>query len=154
MKTKVTLSLTALICVGLLILPGCKNKSEVSTTETETVVSTGQEPPIDPKAGVSEFTSLGNYQFKLAPEIEKDGATHLDLYIQDAKGVHVPGATALVHLTATDGHQLTVKLAEDRDAKHYGAKTTLEDLGEYQAVAQVTVNGKKLNPRFTFSRAE
>lgn len=97
---------------------------------------------------------LDSYKFRLTPEIEKDGETHLDLYVHDSNDQHVPGAKVVASLTGVYGHHRSINLMEDKAGQHYGGKTTLEEPGDYLVVAQVTINGQQLNPRFTITRKE
>lgn len=155
---------TALLTLILLLaasLQAC-SRTETETEQTAAPPEVVQDdhahapgtPPHSHEAQMTgdDWVQLEQYRFRLSPDIEAGGGTHLDLYVHDAKDQHVAGAKAVANLTAADGHKLTVDLAEDTAGKHYGGKTTLEDMGEYQAVVQVTVNGKQLNPRFSFSR--
>lgn len=156
-------ALLTLILGLALSLQAC-NRTETETEQTATPPDVVQDehahapgtPPHSHEAQMTgdDWVQLEQYRFRLSPDIEAGGETHLDLYIQDTNDQHVSGAKAIANLTAADGHKLTVDLPEDTTGKHYGGKTTLEDMGEYQAVVQVTVGGKQLNPRFSFTRNE
>lgn len=142
-----------LMNIGLILGITLLFQSSCSKPKTGPVVGVPT-PPAGPVVQVQDpgFIQVNNFKFKLSPEIEKGGEAHLDLYIRNEKEEHVAGAKAVIYLTAADGHKLTVNLTEDKADKHYAGKTKLEDLGEYQAVAQVTINGEKYNPRFNFTR--
>lgn len=106
----------------------------------------GEEP-----AEVAEgFVQVRDHQFKLAPDIGRDNVTHLDMYVHNAQNKPVTGAKIALHLTGPDGQKETFNLNEGEG--HYHIKTTLEKAGEYNAVAQVTLNGEKYNPRFQFEK--
>lgn len=96
------------------------------------------------------FVQVRDHQFKLAPDIGQDNVTHLDMYVHNVQNKPVPGANIILHLTGPGGQKETFKLNEGEG--HYHTKTTLEKAGEYQAVAQVTINGEKYNPRFNFEK--
>lgn len=158
MNQTIKVGLLTLVFGGLLIVQGCKRTNEESTTSApvtapNATVEQGHAPEqIIGQSSDTGFISMGNYKFKMDPEIGKNGETHLDLYVHDQKDQHVSEAQVVVHITASDGHKSTVNLTEDKAEKHYTGKTTLDDMGDYQAVAQVTVNGEKVNPRFNFTR--
>jgi hypothetical protein len=160
----ITALFTLAISAGLL-LQGCsrsENKvaapapmlAEQSTQTAEGHRHAPGTPPHSHQAQLTQadWVELDQYRFRLSPEIEPGGQAHLDLYIHDAKDQHVANAQVVMALTAADGHKMTVKLVEAKADQHYMGKTMLEDLGDYQAVAQVTINGKQLNPRFSFTR--
>jgi hypothetical protein len=155
-----TMALT-LVMGMMLFMAACNRNQTETTTVPETPEVTQEDHAHAPgtlahshEAQVSgeDWVQLEQYRFRLSPDIESNGEAHLDLYVHDANDQHVPGAKAIANLTAADGHKLTVNLSEDKAGGHYAGKTALEDMGEYQAVVQVTINGKQLNPRFSFSR--
>lgn len=137
------------------ILGACGNGDQPQRPTASTNTSTTTAVTESTSKAANDTLEIDNYRFKLSPEIGKDGDTHMDLYIRDIKtDAHVPGAKVQLHLTAADGHKSTVVLNEEVADKHYGAKIKLDDLGEYQVVAQVTIDQNKFNPRFSFTRKE
>lgn len=119
----------------------------------QTKMSPESQQPIGQSVDAS-LVEEGSYKFRLVPEIEKEGETHLDLSVYDANDQPVSGAKVVASLTGVYGHHRSIDLMEDKASKHYGGKTTLEEPGDYLVVVQVTVDGKQLNPRFTITRKE
>lgn len=124
--------------------------------ETDTATSQGNpntKPVETPSA--AEWTSIGDYKFKLEPDIEKSGEAHLDFYVHDAKNDdHVLGLTGTFHITMPDGTKKSLAIEEEKPYQHYHGKLMLEQFGEYQIVAQASINGEKFNPRFSFTRKQ
>lgn len=104
-----------------------------------------------PKA---DWTVMGDYKFKLEPEIQKTGEAHLDFYVHDMKDAHVLGLTGTFHITMPDGTKTTLPINEEKPYEHYHGKLMLTQFGEYQIVAQTELNGQKFNPRFSFTRKQ
>lgn len=128
-------------------------QTEVEHAEDSHTHAVGEAPHSHAEeAAGAGFVTVRDHKFKLAPDIGKDNVAHLDFYLQNAQGKFVPGADITLNLTAPDGEKRTYKLTEEEGGEHYHNKTTLEKAGTYQAVAQVTINGEKYNPRFTFER--
>ncbi len=105
-------------------------------------------------AETKDLTSLGyiklkDHYFKLTPDIAQGEESHLDFYIRDIDGKHVPGATVQLTLTAPDSTKQTFDLSEDEGGEHYHNKTVLQK-GKYQAVAQIKIGNESYNPRFEF----
>jgi hypothetical protein len=95
---------------------------------------------------------VDNYKFRVAPLIESDGQAHIDVFITDKGGNHLPDLKGTFGVTAPDGHTDSVSLIEDKTGKHYTATLKLDHMGEYQAVVQTQIAGTPYNPRFTISR--
>lgn len=146
----------------LIISSGLSACSGGSSTQTEAVKQTEpaaskESPNVKPvEAPLStEWTSIGDYKFKLEPDIQKSGEAHLDFYVHDAKkDAHVLGLTGTFHITMPDGTKKSLAIEEEKPYQHYHGKLMLEQFGEYQIVAQAAINGQKYNPRFSFTRKQ
>jgi hypothetical protein len=140
-----------LVTMGTLVLfQACSKAPETSNEANKAPAQ--EDAQVAERANDSGFVEVRDKKFKLAPDIPKDGSeTHMDFYVQDQKGKHVPGAQIVLHLTKPSGEKDTFNLTNDEGGEHYHAKTQLTETGDYQAVAQVTVDGKKYNPRFSFT---
>lgn len=162
-KMSLVLTLTAAI------LSACSQTPTEPTANTQTQTTTSAEEPSNPESPPSETASsqasspaatpkvdwitMGDYKFKLEPDIQKNGEAHLDFYVHDvAKDAHTPGLTGTFHITMPDGSKTTLPISEEKPYKHYHGKLMLEQFGEYQLAAQASLNGKKFNPRFSFAR--
>lgn len=106
------------------------------------------------EAPKADWTTIGDYKFKLEPEIQKTGEAHLDFYVHDMKDAHVVGLTGTFHITMPDGTKTTLPINEEKPYEHYHGKLLLTQFGEYQIVAQAELKGQKYNPRFSFTRKQ
>lgn len=97
------------------------------------------------------FVKLNDTYFKLAPDIAKNGESHMDFYIRDLEGKHVSGAEIKLNITSPKGKVERLTLQEDKAGEHYHTKLVLTEAGEYSSVAEVKIGELKLNPRFSFS---
>ena len=102
------------------------------------------------------FIKIGSLQFKLSPEIMKDGETHLDFFVQDSEGHHVQNVTGIFHITKPDGSKENIIINEEsaESGPHYHGILKHTEYGEYQVVAELKIGNQKLNPRFSFERKE
>lgn len=148
MKLNNQLMVLALLMGTVLVLQGCNSKAP------EVTKATPEAQPVQEQAQEPEFIEMGNYKFKLAPEIMKSGEAHLDYYVRDAKGKHVLGVTGSFHVTLPDGTKESIAMAEEKPHDHYHGMLMLTQTGDYQVVAETNVNGEKFNPRFNFTRKE
>lgn len=147
-----------LLAGTLLALTACNSASqsqEEESTETKATQSTVHEAttPVD-KADTADWITMGEYKFKLDPDIQKNGEAHLDFYVHDSSDAHVLGVKGTFHITMPDGTKKTLVIEEEKPYEHYHGKLMLEQFGEYQIVAQTTVKDQKFNPRFTFTRKQ
>ncbi len=137
-----------LVTSTLVTLSACNNasapqKEEINKTETTQKTSSVVK---------ADWITMGDYKFKLDPDIQKNGEAHLDFYVHDASDAHVLGVKGTFHITMPDGTKKTLAIEEEKPYEHYHGKLMLEQFGEYQIVAQSTVKNQKFNPRFTFTR--
>lgn len=100
----------------------------------------------------STYTVIDGYRFKLSPDVQPDGIAHLDFYVRNAEDKHLKGATGFFIINKPDGTKVTIPMAEEEPNDHYHGMVKLDLAGEYLIVAQVTIDGKKFNPRFNFTR--
>lgn len=155
-------NIVRMLSLTLIISSGLSACSSGSTTQTEAVketeTATSQDKPNSKPAETppaAEWTSMGDYKFKLEPDIQKGGEAHLDFYVHDAKkDAHVLGLTGTFHITMPDGTKKSLAIEEEKPYQHYHGKLMLEQFGEYQIVAQAAINGQKFNPRFSFTRKQ
>lgn len=105
-----------------------------------------------PATADQNVIEIDNYKFRVAPLIESDGQAHIDVFITDKAGNHLPDLKGTFGVTAPDGHTDSASLVEDKSGKHYTATLTLDHVGDYQAVVQTQIAGNPYNPRFTVNR--
>lgn len=162
------IALVAFVLSASLLLQGCnqakttKEPPSIAAAPTEegTPAEAHSHAPGTPshsheaQLSTADWVELDHFRFKLAPEIQKGGQAHLDLYVHDAQDQPVSNAEVALHLTAADGHKNSITLVEEKAAQHYTGTALLDDLGDYQAVATVTIQGRQLNPRFSFTRQQ
>lgn len=98
----------------------------------------------------SGFIKSKGMYFKLAPDTEADGDTHLDFYFRDADGEHLPGAQVSLVLISPKQESESFDLTEDVEGEHYHVKTKLSETGEYQSVVKVIMDDENYNLRFVF----
>lgn len=144
----------ALLAVSI-TLSACNTATQTETAKptqasTESADTT---KPADPPPQ-AEWITMSEYKFKLEPDIQKDGEAHLDFYVHDAKDKHVLGVKGIFHITLPDGSKKSLDISEEKPYEHYHGKLMLEQVGQYQIVAQATINGQKFNPRFSFMRKQ
>ncbi len=150
--------LTVLLLAGTvaLSLQGCSkapSSQTEATHEEQHAKGEAHEHPEEAAASASEFIKIGAYQFKLSPEIMKDGETHLDFFVQDAQGQHAKGVTGVFHITKPNGSKESIPVTEEAGT-HYHGLLHLTEYGQYQVVAQLKIGEESFNPRFSFERKE
>jgi hypothetical protein len=104
------------------------------------------------KTPEGEFMEVDGYRFKLSPDVQDDGVAHLDFYVRDKAGKHLKGVTGTFTVTKPDGTKVDIPIVEETPHDHYHGMIKLDQPGEYLIVTQVTIDGKRLNPRFSFTR--
>ncbi|HIA52530.1 MAG TPA: hypothetical protein EYN91_10640 [Candidatus Melainabacteria bacterium] len=137
------------LSAGILSLQSCSSGTKpetpaAQTSSTETVKQT--------EAPKEEFIEIDSYRFKLSPDVQTDGVAHLDFYVHDKSDKHLKGVTGTFVITKPDGTKVELPIAEEEPNDHYHGMVKLDQTGDYLIVAQVTIEGKKLNPRFSFTR--
>lgn len=141
------------ISAGILTLQSCSSVAKQETPQahestTTTAATTIQKVEI-PK---EEFIESDGYRFKLAPDVQPDGIAHLDFYVHDKSDKHLKNVTGTFIVTKPDGSKIEIPIKEETPHDHYHGMATLDQAGEYLIVAQVTIDRKKFNPRFSFTR--
>jgi hypothetical protein len=125
------------------------------STQTGTSAHDTQQPQADSSAKApaeQQFIEMEGYRFKLDPDVQSDGVAHLDFYVRDKQDKHVKGVTGTFKISKPDGTKAELPIEEESPHDHYHGMLKLEQPGEYLIVTQVVVDGKKLNPRFSFTR--
>lgn len=146
------------ISAGVLTLQSCSSgtKTEdtpVAQSPTESTAPSSTETAAKaPEAPKEEFIEIDSYRFKLSPDVQPDGVAHLDFYVHDKDDKHLKGVTGTFIITKPDGSKVELPINEEAPHDHYHGMVKLDQTGEYLIVAQVKIEGKKLNPRFSFSR--
>lgn len=153
---------TVLLLLTLALLQACSSQQSGVPSKSETSsTTTSPSPPADQNtttatpsesAVSNDYIEIDKFRFKLAPDIQKDGVAHLDFYVRDKSDKHIKGVTGTFHVTKPDGTKIEIPIKEETPHDHYHGMIKLDQAGEYLIVAQVSIEGKKLNPRFSFSR--
>lgn len=145
----------------MVLIQSCSSQPTDTTVKTETPSSapapaagTATSDTAAQTAASTDYIEIDAFRFKLAPDIQKDGVAHLDFYVRDKSDKHIKGVTGNFHVTKPDGSKIEIPIVEETPHDHYHGMVKLDQSGEYLIVAQVSVGGKKLNPRFSFSRKE
>ncbi len=142
------------ISAGVLALQSCSSGAKQETPQaqestTTTVATTSTQQAEAPK---EEFMEIDSYRFKLSPDVQSDGIAHLDFYVHDKSDKHLKGVTGTFIVTKPDGSKIQIPIKEETPHDHYHGMVKLDQPGEYLIVAQVTIDSKKFNPRFSFTR--
>jgi hypothetical protein len=99
-----------------------------------------------------QVVETGAYHLELVVLPEASG-THLDLFLQTGDThAAVEGATVTGQVQLPDGSQQAVDFEYDDAGKHYATLLPETAPGEYKVVVLTTINGKKVNGRFNFTR--
>ncbi|MBZ0189079.1 MAG: hypothetical protein K8F91_22730 [Candidatus Obscuribacterales bacterium] len=147
MKTRIVTLFTVLLCVSLTQSCSTSQRKEIDT-ETQTKTAREKNQP------EADFIKLDDYRFRLAPDVQKDGIAHLDFYVHDKDSAHVKGVSGTFYITKPDGTKIEIPIEEEKPHDHYHGMINVDQPGEYMIVAQVSIDGQKYNPRFSFSRKE
>lgn len=126
---------------------GAKQETPQAQESTTTTATTTQV-----EAPKEEFMEIDSYRFKLSPDVQSDGIAHLDFYVHDKSDKHLKGVTGTFIVTKPGGSKIEIPIKEEAPHDHYHGMVKLDQAGEYLIVAQVTIDSKKFNPRFSFSR--
>jgi hypothetical protein len=144
------------VSAGVLALqscsPGAKEETPASQESITTTTTTAATATPRAEAPKEEFMMIDSYRFKLSPDVQPDGVAHLDFYVHDKSDKHLKGVTGTFIVTKPDGNKIEIPIKEESPHDHYHGMTKLDQAGEYLIVAQVTIDGKKFNPRFSFTR--
>ncbi len=156
MRTHVQISV---IAIAISAIQSCSNsgqppsaKTEDSSMHTESATVSGVDS-VSGDSASADFIEIDSFRFKLSPDVQKDGVAHLDFYVRDkVNNGHVKGVTGNFVITKPDGSKIEIPIEEETPHDHYHGMIKLDQPGEYLVVGQVAIEGKKLNPRFSFSR--
>ncbi len=99
--------------------------------------------------GDSQTVEIEGYHIELDSH-KKDKVTHLDIAVQKGEK-HEPVVNAQVkaQLNMPDGSSKTIELPYNAPEKTYGADISDLPSGDYKLVAQLEIEGKKSNARFS-----
>jgi ABC-type nickel/cobalt efflux system permease component RcnA len=153
--------LSLMLIIAVTGFSGCTNSTSPQTTtehehdhQHEGEHGQPHEHSEKETAANADFIQMGDYQFKLSPEIMKDGETHLDFFVHDKQHQHVKDVSGTFHVTLPDGSKETLTVEEEQPGNHYHGLLKLKQYGQVQVVAQITIQNEKYNPRFSFERKE
>lgn len=140
------------ISAGVLALQSCSSGAKQETPQAQESTTTTATTTQQVEAPKEEFMEIDSYRFKLSPDVQSDGVAHLDFYVHDKSDKHLKGVTGTFIVTKPDGSKIEIPIKEEPPHDHYHGMVKLDQAGEYLIVAQVTIDSKKFNPRFSFSR--
>ncbi len=158
--------------LGLLALGACSGGNQTATTQTSPAVSptTATAPTTTATTAASPATSStekddhhkdgsikggqviesGSYHLEFVPEKE-GGTAHLDFYLlkgNDHKPV--PNAKVVAEVQLPNGSQKSLEMKYDPGDQHYTAKLPDAPAGDYKVAILSTVDGQKVNARYSF----
>lgn len=157
-----------LITVSLMLLGACTNSNQAANPENSSTTATtnpaSSAAPAD-NGGTTEQSNqgveaqkggqvleAGAYHLEFVPEKESNG-THLDFYLQKGDNHQaVPDAKVTAQVQSPDGTQKTLNLTYDASGKHYTALLPTTAAGSYQVKMTSTINGEKVDGRFSFNQ--
>ena len=146
---------------GLLVSLAVISLQACSSQKTETAPVPAADAPLagSPSAEApatnspqDDFQVIDGYRFKLSPDVQSDGVAHLDFYVRDNADKHLKGVKGTFVITKPDGTKAELPIAEEAPNDHYHGMIKLDQAGDYLIVARVEIDGKQLNPRFSFTR--
>jgi hypothetical protein len=160
--------------LGLLALGACSSGTQTTSTTSSPVASpntatsptTSETTAASPAANSSEKSDghkdgsmkggqvieSGPYHLEFVPEKE-GGTAHLDFYLLKGDNHQpVPNAKVMAEVQLPNGSQKSLEMKYDPGDKHYTVKLPGAPAGDYKIAILSTVDGQKVNARYSFKQ--
>jgi hypothetical protein len=162
--TTIKTNLVILSSAIVLFLGACGNtetsKSNTNSTETSANASPSktsgsanktEEKQHDSPSKGGQVIESGAYHMEFVP-VKESGGVHLDFYLQKGDNHEpIPNAKIMAQIQLPDGTSKILNLTYKATEKHYAALLPETSDGQYQVKIVTTIDGKKIDGRFSFN---